>query len=86
MLSENGSNITSQIYVNVPERDFSKWLREESRNTRLRIRCDFVIASLPYLTVVVILLLTSIVYRQALIGLAPTLVIWLLRNPKNRGE
>jgi hypothetical protein len=86
MQSEFGSRQNRQISVTVPEKHFNNWLREQSKITRLSIRCDVVKASFPYLTVVLILLFTSVVYREALVGLAPTLVVWLLRNLKTRVE
>jgi len=70
----------------VPERHFNHWLKEQSKTSRLKIRCDLAKASLPYFTAIFILVFTTIVYQEALIGLAPTLVVWLLRSLKNRVE
>jgi hypothetical protein len=84
MQDERQISAGTNISVTVPEKHFSQWLKEESKTTRLKIRCDLTKESFPYITVLLILALTSIVYREALIGVVPTVLTWTLHNLKKR--
>jgi hypothetical protein len=71
----NGAKVT----VTIPEKLFSQWLKEDSKTTRLKIWCDLAKESFPYITVLLIIVLTIFVYREALIAVVPPLT-WTLYN------
>jgi hypothetical protein len=50
------------------------------------IPCDFGKESLPYITALLMLIFTGFVYREALIGVAPTLFAWIIHALKKRSD
>jgi hypothetical protein len=86
MEHETQSSQTNKINVNVPKKQFSKWLREDSRTARLKIWCDLAKESFPYVSVVVVVGLTCFVYREALIVVVPSILTWLIHLRKAGGQ
>jgi hypothetical protein len=72
--------------ISVPEKHFLKWLNEQSRIARLKLKYDLAKESLPYITALLMLIFTGLVYREALIGVAPTLFAWIIHALKKRSE
>jgi hypothetical protein len=72
--------------VVVPEKHFLKWHQEETSIVRSKMRYDFAKESLPYTTALLVLVFTGIFYREALIGLAPTLSTWIIHSLKKHFE
>ena len=70
----------------VPQKHFLKWMHEQSSITKLKLRYDLAKESLPYFTALLMLIFTGIVYREALIGVAPTLFAWIIHSLKKRAE
>jgi hypothetical protein len=84
MDEETQVNRAPKVSVTVPEKYFCQWLREDSKTNRLKLRYDLTKESLPYVTVLFTLVLTSIVYREALIVVVPAVVTLILHHLKKR--
>lgn len=68
--------------VAIPERFFLKVLRTQSDIALRRMRYDLVKECLPYCTALLMLAIVSFVYKEALIGVAPPLFVWIIRTLK----
>jgi hypothetical protein len=84
MQDEGQESHSAKISVTVPEKQFGQWLKEESKTTRLKIRCDLTKESLPYVTALLIVVLTTFVPREALIAVVSPVLIWILHSLRNR--
>jgi hypothetical protein len=84
MEEETQENHSPKVSVTVPERYFPRWLREDSKINRLKLRYDLIKESLPYVTALVTLVLALVFCREALIFVILT-VLTLLYRRKKRG-
>jgi hypothetical protein len=66
----------------VPEKHFVKWMQMQFSISRLKILCDLTKESFPYLTVILLFILTAIIYPPALIVVIPSLITFLIKMSK----
>lgn len=66
----------------VPTKHFLRVLRAQSDIALRRMRYDLVKECLPYGTALLMLAIIAFVYKEALIGVAPPLFVWISRTLK----
>lgn len=70
--------------VDIPKRFFLKVVQIQSDITVLKMRYDLARESLPYVTALLMMIFTGLVYKEALIGVAPTLLAWVVHSLRKR--
>ena len=84
MQDETNLDRRPSVNVTVPGKYFRQWLKEDSETARRKMRYDLAKESLPYVTWLFTVVLTSIVYREALIAVVPSALTLILHYIKKR--